>query len=170
MQKEITKNTPLKKILELGEYCEKCGNCCMHSSGFVSKNEIKRLAKHFRLKEKDFIDKYLEKKKLFNNNVYKFKTMKKPFGPCIFYNKEKGCMIHKIKPLHCRIGNCNEHGEELSAWFTVNYLVNPTDPESIRQFKIYIDSKGKTLEGGKLKDLVKDPKLLKKILNYEVLK
>ena len=167
----ITKKTPLKKILELAKECKQCGHCCMHGSGFVSKNEIKKLAKHFKFKEEAFIKKYLDETVIFNSTVYKFKTRKsntRPYGTCILYRN--GCTIHKIKPLHCRIGNCNKHGEELSAWFTVNYLVNPTDPESIRQFKLYIDSGGKTLKHGTLKDLVPDKKMLNKILNYKILR
>lgn len=167
---EITKQTPLSKVLELGKECKRCGHCCSHGSGFVSKNEIKKLAKHFKIDEKTFTKKYLDKITLFNNEVFKIKTIKqgKPYGVCMLY--DKGCTIQKVKPLHCRIGNCNEHGEALSAWFTVNYLVNPKDPESIRQFNTYEKTGGKTIPGGKVKDLIKDQKKLKKILNYEVLK
>ena len=168
----ITAKTPLKKVLEIGKECSQCGHCCKHGAGFVSKNEIKKLAKHYGVKEETFIRKYLEETTIFNNTVFKFRTRKdgKPYGKCILYDEKKGCTIHRIKPLHCRIGNCKEHGQELSAWFTVNYLVNKNDPESIRQFNLYVKSGGKVLEGGKVKDLIPDKKLLQKILNYEVLK
>ena len=58
----------------------------------------------------------------------------------------------------CKIGNCKEHGEELSIWFTLNYFVNKDDPESIRQFHTYLKSGGKTLPKGELKDFIKDEK------------
>jgi len=169
---QITRTTKLSGILELGKECKRCGHCCSFDSGFIAKNEIKSLAKHFKLKEIDFIKKYLREMKVFNNTVYKFKIKKKgskPFGRCILYDKEKGCTIHDIKPMHCKIGNCNKHGENLSAWFTVNYLVNKDDPESIRQFSIYIKSGGKMIPGGELKDLIKDKEKLDDILNYKIL-
>ena len=81
-----------------------------------------------------------------------------------------GCKIHKVKPLQCRIGNCGEHGEELSIWFMLNYLVNTKDPESIRQYNIYLQSGGKTIPGGNLEELIPDKEELKKILNFEQLK
>lgn len=167
---QITKDTTLKQALKIGKECDKCGHCCKFSSGFILLDEIKTLAKHFKLDEKKFIKKYCTKNDMFNNTVYKFKLKGKPFGACIFYDDKKGCKIHDIKPVHCRIGNCKEHGEELSAWFTVNYLVNETDPESLRQFNQYIKSGGKTIKGGLLKDLVKDPKKKKDILSYKILR
>lgn len=169
----ITKDTPLKDILEIGKECDMCGHCCSHGAGFIARNEIPKIAKHLGIKEEDFISKYCDEVLMFNNKVYKFKLRKekgKPYGKCILYSKKEGCKIHDIKPLHCRIGNCKEHGEELTAWFIVNYLVNPTDPESLRQFNIYIKTGGKTIPGGKLTDLVKDKKKLKKILDYGILR
>ena len=167
----IKKSTSLKTILRLGKKCKQCGHCCSHGSGFILKDEIKKIAKKFKIEDKDFIRKYLKKTVVFNTPVYKFRTKKsdKPYGECIFLEENK-CRIQSVKPLHCRIGNCNEHGEELSAWFTVNYLVNKADPESIRQFNLYIKSGGKIIPGGKLQDLVSDKKILKKILNYQILK
>jgi len=86
---KITKNTPLKQILTIAKECEQCGHCCKHGSGFISKNEIKRLAKHFKVKEETFIKKYLQETTLFNNTIYKFKTRTKPFGICILYDNKK---------------------------------------------------------------------------------
>jgi Fe-S-cluster containining protein len=170
---EINKKTPLSKILKLASECKQCGYCCNHGAGFVLKDEIKALAKHFKLKEDDFIEKYLDETRLFDHIVYKFKTKKeksKHYGVCILYKEGIGCTIHKIKPLHCKIGNCNKYGQELSAWFTVNYLVKENDPEAIRQFNIYIISGGKTIPGGELKDVVPDKKTLKKILDFKILR
>ena len=50
-----------------------------------------------------------------------------------------------------------------------NYFVNKDDPESIRQWNQYLKTQP-TIEGGKLKDLVKNKKRLNKILNYDILR
>jgi Fe-S-cluster containining protein len=104
--------------------------------------------------------------------LYKVTSIKKgrPYGKCIFLKNKNNCTIHEVKPLHCRIGNCSEYGEDLTVWFALNFCVNPADPESIRQWALYLESGGKNIPGGELKELVKDPKILKKILDYEVLK
>ena len=155
---KIEKKTPLSKVLELGVECKQCGHCCSHGTGYVLVSEAGK-----------YDEKYLEEKKVFNTKVFKFKTKGKPFGKCVFLKNNK-CSIHKKKPLHCRVGNCGENGEELSVWFTLNYLVNETDPESIRQWKVYLESGGKNIPGGELNELVPDKKMLKKIISYEVLK
>jgi Fe-S-cluster containining protein len=158
MKQEIKQTTPLKKILAIGAECKQCGHCCKHGTGFVLASEAKKYNK-----------KNLEETEVFNTKVFKFKTKAKPFGACMFLKRNK-CSIHKKKPLHCRVGTCSEHGEEISVWFALNYLVNVHDPESIRQWNIYLKSGGKNIPGGSLKELVPDKKLLKKILSYEVLK
>jgi hypothetical protein len=48
-------------------------------------------------------------------------------------------------------------------------LVNPTDPESVRQWASYLKAHP-TIPGGELRDLVKDEKLLKDILSYQKFK
>ncbi|MBW2965815.1 hypothetical protein KY342_01785, partial [Candidatus Woesearchaeota archaeon] len=121
--------------------------------------------------EKELQEKYLEEKELFNTKLSrpKPKTNNKPYGECAFLSDKK-CKIHQVKPLQCKVGNCSEYGEELTVWFDLNYFVNEDDPQSIREWKLYLDSGGKTIKGGELKDLVPDKKILKKILSYEVLK
>jgi len=52
----------------------------------------------------------------------------------------------------------------------LNYFVNEDDPQSIREWKVYLDSGGKNIPGGTLQELVPNKEALKKILNYEVLK
>lgn len=161
----MKKDTPLKEVLELAKHCDRCGHCCKHSPGFVLKEEVKAISEALGITSEEFIEQYLDSKEVFNREVYKFKTKNptKPFGECVFYLD--GCKIHSIKPLHCKIGNCKS--DEFSAWFTVNYLVNFTDPESIRQFKIYCENGGKVLEGGDVTDLV-DAKKLKEICEYKL--
>ena len=57
----------------------------------------------------------------------------------------------------------------LEQWFTLNHFVNVDDPESIRQWAVYLKTHD-TIQGGSLEELVPDKKLLKKILNYEIIK
>ncbi len=64
---------------------------------------------------------------------------------------------------------CKEYGEELITWFDLNYFLNPKDHESVRQFKVYVESGGKTLPGGELKDIA-DEKTMKAIEEYQDLK
>jgi Fe-S-cluster containining protein len=166
----ITKSASLSKVLELGKECRKCGHCCKHGTGFLVSDDAKKIAKFLGISEEELKKKYLEKIIKFNTTLFRPKSVKKgkPYGVCVFYDND--CKIHQVKPLQCRVGNCNEHGEELAVWFDLNYFVSKDDPQSIREWKVYLDSGGKTIKGGELEDLVPDKKILKKILNYEVLK
>ncbi|HLD89158.1 MAG TPA: YkgJ family cysteine cluster protein [Candidatus Nanoarchaeia archaeon] len=127
----ITKNTPLKKVLELGKQplcgkLEKCRICCAFGSPFLIKDDISRIAKHFGLSNDEFINKHCDDKysKFFVTRKIKLKTKNtgKPYGACIFFD-DCECRIHKIKPLQCRIANCNENGQKLSNWFAKKYLL-----------------------------------------------
>ena len=50
------------------------------------------------------------------------------------------------------------------------YVVDADDPEAVRQYKIYLESGGKEISGGRLQDLVPDDGELKKILSFEIMK
>jgi len=168
---QITKNTPISEILKLSQECRQCGHCCSHGSGFLIGDDLKNIAEFLGVTEKEVKEEYLEEKELFNTKLLRPKLIKrdKPYGKCIFLENKK-CKIHKVKPLQCRVGNCNEYGERLSIWFMLNYLVNNEDPESIRQYAAYLKSGGKTIPGGKLEELVPAKERLRKILNFEELK
>jgi len=163
----ITKRTTKKKALELGKDCKKCGHCCSFGSGYVLNEGMDAMAKALNITKEQLKKDYLEGVEVFNTDIYKIKTKKqgKPYGKCILFSKEKGCTIHESKPLHCRIGNCNKHGEELAEWFFLNYTVNKNDPESIRQWAARLKVK-KTIRGGELEDLVPDKAKLIKILTF----
>ena len=169
----ITKQTPIEYVLKLAKDCEKCGHCCGYGSGYFLDDDIERIRKHMGLPKDEFIKEFLVEAEGFNTKLHKAKLDKKkgrPYGTCVFYEKEKGCVVHDIKPLHCRVSmGCGEHGQGLSIWFTLNYLVNPNDPESVRQWATYLKNHP-TIPGGELRQLVKDEKMLKKILSYEKLK
>jgi Fe-S-cluster containining protein len=170
--KQITKKTTIAEALRLGNDCKRCGKCCTYGSGILTKADITYIARKLGVTEKGLIKTSLAPIKKFNTKLYRPITVKKgkPYGTCLFYNKSKGCIIHSVKPLQCKISTCNEYGEDLIVWFDLNYFVNPHDPVSIREWKLYLDSGGKNIPGGKLEELVPDKKMLKKILSYEVLK
>lgn len=164
----ISRQTPLKEVLQYGEKCKRCGRCCSHGGGFVLEEDLKRIADHLGITKEELIEKYLDEKISYNTKHYKLKQKDYPYGPCIFL-EGKECKINEVKPLHCRIGNCSKVGQELSIWFVLNYFVDPDDPESVRQWAQYLKTHP-TIPGGYLKELVPDQERLRKILNYEILK
>ena len=169
---KLTKLSPREEVLEMGSVCDMSGHCCKFGGGFVIKEDIERLAKHFNMTEKEFEDKYLDEYISFNTKHHRLKSNKdgKPYGPCIFLGEDNLCTIHEIKPLHCKVGSCcHTDGEQLSIWFALNHFVNPKDPESIRQWAIYLKTHP-TIPGGELHELVPDEEELERILNYEELK
>jgi Fe-S-cluster containining protein len=168
----IIKKTKLSKVLEHGKKCKKCGHCCSHGSGSLAEGDLKKIADFLKTSEEEVRKLCFEEVERFNTKRLRPRSIKinKPYGRCIFFNKTQGCLIHPVKPLECKVGNCSDKGEELSLWFMLNYFVNPNDPESVRQYSAYLKSGGKTLKGGKLDEIVPDKKELKKIMEYEKLR
>lgn len=156
--------------MELGKICQRKNNCCKHGSGCLVKDDLKNIAKFLGIDEKELKEKYLEEIEKFNTKLLRPKLVKKdrPYGPCIFFN-DRGCKIHPVKPLECKIGNCSKYGQKLSIWFMLNHQVNVNDPESIRQYAIYLKTHP-TIQGGKLGELVPDKERLRKILDFTILK
>lgn len=170
----ITSKTSPEYVKKLAQDCEKCGHCCRFGSGYFMEDDISRISSHMGLKKEHFIDEFLHEKEIFNTKIHKGKIKQKaedkPFGPCVFFDEEQGCVIHEIKPFHCRVSmGCGEYGEYIAVWFALNYLVNPNDPESVRQWAQYLNTHS-TIPGGELQELVKDKDKLRKILNYELLR
>lgn len=168
----ITKLTTREKIEELSTSCDKCGHCCSYDSGFFLPEDIVRIASKMGIPKDEFIKEFLVPCKVYNKDIYKAKTKdgKKPYGECTFLDKEEGCVIHEFKPLHCKLTRgCGEHGEQLSSWFTLNYLLDPNDSQAIREWAITLQTH-RTIPGGELLELVPDKEKLSKILNHELLK
>ncbi len=170
MKIKITKNTPKETIEKIGSDCKRCGHCCKHSSGFLVKEDFKKIAKHLELTEEELKKNCLEEVQMFNTKRYRPRLIRngKPYGTCIFFNTEEGCTIHGIKPFHCRIGTCSEHGESIAEWFTINYFVNPEDPESVREWTAQIRAGKKTIPGGRVEELIPDKIKRQKILKREL--
>ena len=135
-------------------------------------DDAKNIAEFKGVGEEELNDKFLEEAELFNTRLLRPKILRKgkPYGKCIFFDEEKGCTVHPVKPLQCKVSmGCKDYGEDISRWFMLNFQVNPDDPESVRQYAIYLKS-NRPLPGGKLEELVPDRERLKKILNFKQLK
>jgi len=168
----ITKLTPKEKVLELAKVeCNECTHCCGFGGGFLLEDDMERISDFLELSKEEFRQKYTEEFEKFNTTLQRLKSdnPKKIHSPCVFMDKEEKCMVHQAKPLHCMISSCNKYGEMLEQWFTLNFFVNLNDPESIRQWASYLKTHD-TIQGGSLEELVPDKEMLRKILNYKILK
>ena len=173
-QIKLTKNNPVKEILKLAYPCKcnACNNGCKYGSGFLVDEDIPRIAEHLGITEEVLKKKFLEEVEKFNTKKYRPRILRKdvPYGKCIFFDESRGCKIHTVKPLECKISmGCKDYGEQLSLWFMLNNFVNENNAESVRQFATYLKSGGKTLEGAQLENLVPNKRKLKKILSFETL-
>ncbi len=74
--------------------CLSCANCCKTSSPIFTDRDIGRIAKHFRLKEHQFIAQYLQR------DEDDFMVLKK--APCVFLNHDdNACSIYDVRPKAC---------------------------------------------------------------------
>ncbi|MEP6712539.1 MAG: YkgJ family cysteine cluster protein [Ferruginibacter sp.] len=93
------KNKVLKQLPDLHEEafsninCLNCAACCKNYSPRFKTPDIKRIAKHLKLKEGDFIEKYLV---LDNEGDYVVNTK-----PCPFLGSDNYCSIYKERPSDC---------------------------------------------------------------------
>ena len=171
----VHKNTPLKEVLKLAAPCQcsACNHGCKYGSGSLAGNDSKKIAVFLKVSEEELKKGFLEETELFNKKLLRPKLImegNKPYGRCVFFDEQKGCTIHDVKPLECKTSiQCKDYGEELSVWFMVNHVVDANNPESIRQYAQYIKSGGKLIPGASLEEIVPDKERLKKILSYEIL-
>lgn len=93
------KNKVLKQLPELhGEAfekidCLKCANCCRKYSPRFKTPDIKRISKHLRIKESNFINTYL---RLDEEGDYVAHTL-----PCPFLGADNFCTIYRERPSDC---------------------------------------------------------------------
>jgi len=73
--------------------CLSCANCCKTTSPMFTHVDIKRISKHLRMKEMQFIDKYL------NNDEDDFMVLKEM--PCAFLDSDNSCFIYDVRPKAC---------------------------------------------------------------------
>ncbi len=81
-----------KKVFE----CKKCGFCCYGEGGIVvSHGEILRIAEYMGTSVDELKSSFLKK------NGDKF-CIKEEDGKCVFFEENKGCRIHPVKPNICK--------------------------------------------------------------------
>ncbi len=73
--------------------CLQCANCCKSYSPRFKTPDIKRIARHLRMKESEFIDTYL---RLDEDGDYVAKTT-----PCPFLGQDNYCSIYEVRPSDC---------------------------------------------------------------------
>lgn len=94
------KSKLLKKLPELHEQafekidCLTCGNCCKSYSPRFKTTDIKRISKHLKMKESNFINTYLN---LDSDGDYVAKTT-----PCPFLGTDNYCSIYEDRPGDCK--------------------------------------------------------------------
>ena len=97
--KKADKNKVLKELPELHEEafekidCLKCANCCRNFSPRFKIPDIKRISRHLKMKEGNFIEKYLT---LDEEGDYVAKNM-----PCPFLGEDNYCSIYEVRPSDC---------------------------------------------------------------------
>lgn len=93
------KNKVLRELPELHEQafeqvnCLDCAACCKNYSPRFKTTDIKRLSKSLRLKESQFIEKYLQ---LDKDGDYVTKS-----SPCPFLGADNACSVYDERPSDC---------------------------------------------------------------------
>ena len=78
--------------------CRTCGECCYGEGGiYLETEEIQRIPHFLGITREDFISRFCEER---HGRLY-VKTG--PDNFCIFYDKEKSCLIHPVKPDRCSL-------------------------------------------------------------------
>jgi len=94
------KNTVLKQLPDLHEEafskidCLQCANCCKNFSPRFKTPDVKRISKLLRLRESEFIDKYLV---VDEDGDYVANAK-----PCPFLGSDNYCSIYEDRPSDCR--------------------------------------------------------------------
>lgn len=74
--------------------CLECANCCTTTGPILTDTDIKRVAKHLRMKEVDFVAKYVVEDE---DDDQVFNTL-----PCPFLGADNYCSIYDHRPKACR--------------------------------------------------------------------
>ncbi len=73
--------------------CMKCANCCKTTSPIFTPKDIDRLAKKFKIKASQFIDKYL--------HIDEDKDYVLNSAPCPFLDSDNSCSVYDDRPNAC---------------------------------------------------------------------
>jgi Fe-S-cluster containining protein len=74
--------------------CLGCANCCKTTGPLFTNADIERIAKHFRMKPSQFIDRYL---RIDEENDHVLQEV-----PCTFLGADNYCSIYEVRPKACR--------------------------------------------------------------------
>ena len=74
--------------------CLECANCCKSTGPLFTPKDIERIAKYFKMKQKQFIDACL---RLDEENDYVLQSV-----PCTFLGADNYCSIYEVRPKACR--------------------------------------------------------------------
>jgi len=78
--------------------CKKCGACCHGKGGiFVDAEELKDIAAFLGTSVESVARTSCEMR------IGKLSIKSGPEGPCVFFDKERLCLIHPVKPRPCRL-------------------------------------------------------------------
>ncbi|MBN2062294.1 MAG: YkgJ family cysteine cluster protein [Deltaproteobacteria bacterium] len=78
--------------------CKLCGNCCHGKGGiYVSEGEIESIASFMKMDKESFASKFLYKN---HGRIY---IASGKDGYCVFFDIDRKCLIHPVKPEICRI-------------------------------------------------------------------
>lgn len=97
--KRPDKNKVLKQLPDLSAEaydrvdCLSCANCCKHYSPRFKTPDIKRISRHLRMKESQFIETYL---KVDEEGDYVVRS-----SPCPFLGADNYCSIYEERPSDC---------------------------------------------------------------------
>lgn len=76
--------------------CKMCGKCCYGKGGItVTEEEVRRISDFLDITPGSFVSEYCE----YRNG--KLTIMTGTDGFCVFYDRERGCLIHDVKPGIC---------------------------------------------------------------------
>ncbi len=89
---EVFNNAHVKAFKQID--CLQCANCCKTTSPIFREIDIKRISKHLRSSESDFIKKYLH---LDDEKDYVLNE-----APCTFLGADNHCGIYEVRPLACK--------------------------------------------------------------------
>ena len=73
--------------------CLKCANCCKTTSPIFTDKDIERIAKHFKMKEHQFVIQFLK----LDEDDYVLQSV-----PCTFLGEDNYCSIYDVRPKACK--------------------------------------------------------------------
>lgn len=74
--------------------CLQCANCCKTTGPLFTDKDITRISKHLKIKEHQFITKYLQ---VDEDDDFVLQSV-----PCTFLGTDNYCLIYDIRPKACR--------------------------------------------------------------------